>query len=167
MWKVHTCKVFDWCICGPNRRALKKRSRSRLNFPRKILVLLSLSVKRFGVSCMWDFLFCFTNMPVSPTSPSNPSTKCVYLTVHSAERTGNTRKMQSPGPIERPNHWLTIILSVTIGLFTKRLQGCQQRLTSFRLLSRLNELDLCGIFSTESYFRSGCHSVKKIPHTGN
>ena len=47
----------DWCICGPTRRSLKMRSRSEWIFfqQQKILVLLSASVERFGVSRMRDF----------------------------------------------------------------------------------------------------------------
>ena len=54
--------LVDWCICGPTCRVLKTTSCSRLNlflyfFPTtKKLILLSASVKRFGVS---RFFFVF------------------------------------------------------------------------------------------------------------
>ena len=54
---VHAWYVFDWCNCGTTHRAIKTRSRSELNFfsSKNILVLLSPSVERFGVSRMRDF----------------------------------------------------------------------------------------------------------------
>ena len=59
-WMVHAWEVFDWWICGPTCRALKTRSHSGLNFfifflSKKILVLLSASFERFGVSRKLDF----------------------------------------------------------------------------------------------------------------
>ena len=71
--RVGGVQLVDWCICGPTRKALKTRSRSELNFllfcffNKKILVLLSALVERFGVSCMWDFLnhiFAYYNLPL-------------------------------------------------------------------------------------------------------
>ena len=38
---------------------------------------------------------------------------------------------------------------------------------NFEILSRPNELDLCGLFLTEEWCRSGCHSVKKSPNKSN
>ena len=56
--RVGGVRLVDCCICGPTHRALKTRSCSRLIFfffKKKILVLLSASVERFGVSRMLDF----------------------------------------------------------------------------------------------------------------
>ena len=54
-WMGHAWEVFDWCIFGPTHIALKTRSCSGLNLKqkitgKKILVLLSALIERFGVS---------------------------------------------------------------------------------------------------------------------
>ena len=55
--RVGGFRLVDLCICGPTHRALKIRSRSGLNFffNKKILVLLTASVERFGFSRMREF----------------------------------------------------------------------------------------------------------------
>ena len=44
------------------------------------------------------------------------------------------------------------------------VRGHHIRSGNFEMLSCLNELELCGLFLTEEWSRSGCHSVKKSPH---
>ena len=63
--------LVNWCICGPTHRAIKTgvvpdRIKIFSSFSqKKILVLLSASVERFGVSRMRDFLYYMLNMFLS------------------------------------------------------------------------------------------------------
>ena len=53
-------------------------------------------------------------------------------------------------------------------MFLPLVCGHHIRPGNFEMLSRLNELDLCGLFLTEEWSKSGCHLVfLKIPQKSN
>ena len=62
---------------------------------------------------------------------------------------------------------MAILILLVIFLINEITLKTQKQYHNFKKPSRLNELDLCGLFLTELYSRSGCHLVKKSPHMSN
>ena len=54
-WMVNAWEVFNWWTGALVDRLIEESFRIEFFFPKKILVLLSASVERLGVSRMWDF----------------------------------------------------------------------------------------------------------------
>ena len=59
---------------------------------------------------------------------------------------------------------MAILILLVVFLLNEITLKTHKQYHNFEMLSRLNELELCELFSTELYSRSGCHSVKKSPH---
>ena len=56
---------------------------------------------------------------------------------------------------------MAILILLAFFLLNEITLKTHKQYHNFEMLSRLNELDLCGLFLTELYSRSGCHLVKK------
>ena len=62
---------------------------------------------------------------------------------------------------------MAILILLVVFLLNEITLKTHKQYHNFEKLSRLNELDLCGLFLIELYSWSGCHSVKKSPHMSN